>query len=163
MAIPIEAETLLAALRRVLDFSTASAGVKAAARRALDAYRPLAPAALPRCATCKEIPDECGSLSTSTNPNSLPPPCYRLIPEELVQRSRCWEEVRCESCGAAYIYHRSYEYLAGGSEDGETFTRLDVAPLLDRVANLLERRPHWSQEFQQTVDLLERAIRRTPP
>lgn len=39
---------------------------------------------------------------------------------------------RCRACGAFFEYQRDYEFLLGGSEDEERWTRIDAAAAAER-------------------------------
>ena len=106
----------------------------------------------PRCAgcpVCGGIPDSGYSLGTAANPDSLHEGCYRVIPATFLSADRCYEELRCPSCGMGYVYERDYEYLAGGSEDEETFTRLHIPFLLRTI----EARLPWVRKYHSASDL----------
>lgn len=149
------------ALGRVVDRADRRAFQEA--RAALHVLRGMARDAIPvhaACDVCRDVPDVSHALSTAAHPASLPAACSRLIPRELDDESRCSRDIRCPGCGTGYVYERGYEYLAGGSEDEETLTRLYLPALLDRIAAHLEAAAKGrSADLAGACQLLASALR----
>ena len=69
---------------------------------------------------------------------ALPPAAGRLdtVRDLGSEGSRARELRRCPACGSWFLYRSDYEYLANGSEDEQTLTRLGP----DEAAALLAER-----------------------
>ena len=100
------------------------------------------------CSICRGIPDRCRSFDKGgeTVENTIPPAVNRLevvgapfYQQEFTHSNRCL--LRCPECGTFYEWDFEYEYLAGGSEDDLTITRLDWRTALSKPTGSRMRWP----------------------
>lgn len=105
------------------------------------------------CEICRTIPDRVSSSSKGdeTWGGPIPPAVGRLVivgaPYFNGDTSGSNQALhKCPLCGTFYWWEHEYEYLAGGSEDSDTYTRLDPETgagrereCLDQVAAARER------------------------
>lgn len=92
------------------------------------------PANTTPCPTCGPIGKEAAAIWKESDPDwvgthsSIPSSASRLVHvagDKDAPSGRGRGLRRCPDCGAWFLWVRSYEFLANGSEDEETLTRID--------------------------------------
>ena len=81
------------------------------------------------CSICSQLSDReyaTQKFGWEENDTHLPGAASQLtdVKELKLESSRSAYLQRCPQCGTYYLYESDYEYLAGGSEDTQTLTRL---------------------------------------
>lgn len=84
------------------------------------------------CSLCSQLKDrEYASQKHGweQNDTSLPEVASQLVTVRDLSTGSARQSLllRCPECGTYYLYQTDYEYLAGGSEDDQTLTRLTTA------------------------------------
>lgn len=99
----------------------------------------------PSCTMCAPLGGGGGRLWKESDPDwvgtfsNVPPDLQERLQHVAGDDTTCSSRgrglYRCKACGAFFEYVRSYEFLVGGSEDEETWTRVSAEHV----------RAHWPE------------------
>ena len=124
------------------------------------------------CSICRDIPDRCRSFDkgSETVENTIPSAVSKLAivgaPFYHQETSHSnWCLLRCPECGTCYDWDFEYEYLAGGSEDDLTVTRLSPeegeAKAREVAGHVAAARARFAAESPAHLEALLRSSDRT--
>jgi hypothetical protein len=113
------------------------------------------------CPTCGPIGDGAWRIWKDSDPewvgtrSNVPDSASRLVVvsgDEEARGGRGRALKRCPDCGAWFEWVRSYEFLANGSEDEETLTRIDAAAAAAWIARDEATKERIAREAEASAD-----------